>query len=356
MTIMNFSTTNGYTAVVKPVQKKGGRFEGKWIIQIRKSVCSVARSGPGPIVQTAYSEPNRNAAKSRLGVTLGIPVSSIQEVGSNGTSTNNGGGSAAPSSPAARPVATPVSPEEEKSRPAVLAPAPSPSSLQSSWNEPRPDDSYEDSPNNLATCGHCRSKIHHGQRRVGLHTANHRYKRWDKRYYHHACCSQELLACLNLPAAASLKRKAMAISNIDPNSILQAQLHQQEKEANKRQRTIDSRQALVRTLKAWRLKLARQRHVDAYMIFLNKTIDDIAEKLPRNDLELLKCNGIGPTKCRQYGPSVLLCVREFQLEQARQEDDEDNDALVEVAVTLKPEQVIANKFKEAEASGQVINI
>jgi DNA helicase-2/ATP-dependent DNA helicase PcrA len=62
------------------------------------------------------------------------------------------------------------------------------------------------------------------------------------------------------------------------------------------------------TLIAWRLGLARERSVPAYVIFTDATLMAIAEDRPTDIAGLLAIPGVGRTKCDQYGEAVLAIL------------------------------------------------
>lgn len=46
------------------------------------------------------------------------------------------------------------------------------------------------------------------------------------------------------------------------------------------------------------------------MIFNNKQLDDILEKMPLNEEELMNCNGFGEVKVSKYGKQILKIINE----------------------------------------------
>ncbi|MDE0171286.1 MAG: UvrD-helicase domain-containing protein [bacterium] len=65
---------------------------------------------------------------------------------------------------------------------------------------------------------------------------------------------------------------------------------------------------LLAKLKAWRLEIARERGVPAYVVFWDRTLEEIASTRPRSESELLEVSGIGPAKLDEYGEDVLELV------------------------------------------------
>ncbi|MEE8523994.1 MAG: RecQ family ATP-dependent DNA helicase, partial [Thermoanaerobaculia bacterium] len=67
---------------------------------------------------------------------------------------------------------------------------------------------------------------------------------------------------------------------------------------------------LFEALKAWRLGEARRRRIPAFRIMPNRTLQAIAEALPRDEEELLAVHGMGPTLVNKYGGKLLAIVSE----------------------------------------------
>jgi ATP-dependent DNA helicase UvrD/PcrA len=61
-------------------------------------------------------------------------------------------------------------------------------------------------------------------------------------------------------------------------------------------------------LRAWRLERARADDVPAYVVFHNSTLEEIAQRSPRNLGELAQIPGIGKAKLGRYGPDVLAAL------------------------------------------------
>jgi DNA helicase II / ATP-dependent DNA helicase PcrA len=63
-------------------------------------------------------------------------------------------------------------------------------------------------------------------------------------------------------------------------------------------------------LKAWRLVQARVDGVPAFVIFNDRTLDELSSVRPRTTGELLGISGIGPTKVDRYGDQILAVIEE----------------------------------------------
>ena len=61
-------------------------------------------------------------------------------------------------------------------------------------------------------------------------------------------------------------------------------------------------------LKAWRKSRAKADGVPAYVIFHDKTLEEIAELLPKDWADLASISGVGPAKLERYGDEVLAVV------------------------------------------------
>jgi DNA helicase-2/ATP-dependent DNA helicase PcrA len=88
---------------------------------------------------------------------------------------------------------------------------------------------------------------------------------------------------LSTPAAVMLRRCESCAADVDEDLLLR--------------------------LKAWRLEVAREQKVPAYVVFTDNTLIAIAELQPDDEKALVAIPGIGARKLEQYGPDVLDMVR-----------------------------------------------
>ncbi len=72
--------------------------------------------------------------------------------------------------------------------------------------------------------------------------------------------------------------------------------------------SADIDEELLARLKAWRLDVAKEQKVPAYVVFTDNTLIAIAELLPDDEAALIAIPGIGARKLEQYGPDVLGLV------------------------------------------------
>ncbi len=68
---------------------------------------------------------------------------------------------------------------------------------------------------------------------------------------------------------------------------------------------------LLQKLKAWRIGLAKEKGVPAFVIFADKVLENIVESQPLNHADLLQVEGIGKAKLEQYGNEVLAIIQDF---------------------------------------------
>ena len=70
-------------------------------------------------------------------------------------------------------------------------------------------------------------------------------------------------------------------------------------------------QELYEALREVRMALSKAENVPAYIIFSNKTLEDMASKLPRNNDEFLLVEGIGSVKAEKYAGHFLPIIQQF---------------------------------------------
>jgi len=67
--------------------------------------------------------------------------------------------------------------------------------------------------------------------------------------------------------------------------------------------------ALFKDLKILRLHLAKEQGVPPYVVFGDKTLQEMASVHPRTELEFSQLNGVGAVKASRYGPAFLELLR-----------------------------------------------
>ena len=72
----------------------------------------------------------------------------------------------------------------------------------------------------------------------------------------------------------------------------------------------DGDMALYLKIKEWRKKLADEMNIAPYQIFGDKTLEELVEKKPRSNPELLTVFGIGSVKAEKLGSQILRLISE----------------------------------------------
>lgn len=78
-------------------------------------------------------------------------------------------------------------------------------------------------------------------------------------------------------------------------------------------RNTDERESdIFIALKQTRLEIAREQSVPAFMIFNDRTLHDMADKMPQNHQEMLEVTGVGEMKLEKYGDIMIKTIKEFE--------------------------------------------
>ena len=64
-------------------------------------------------------------------------------------------------------------------------------------------------------------------------------------------------------------------------------------------------------LKELRRGIAQSKGLPPYIVFSDAALLDMVHRKPKNDEELMACNGVGPKKMAQYGADFLRVIREY---------------------------------------------
>ena len=64
-------------------------------------------------------------------------------------------------------------------------------------------------------------------------------------------------------------------------------------------------------LRALRLDIAKENSIPPYVVFSDKTLKEMAEKLPQNKAQMLDISGIGEVKFERYGEDFLSLCKTF---------------------------------------------
>lgn len=98
-------------------------------------------------------------------------------------------------------------------------------------------------------------------------------------------------------------------------------------------------QEIIQKLKSWRAKKAKEEDAELFVVLHNKTIEEIAENLPKNEEEFKAIKGLGGKKFEKYGQEILSIVNECSGDQEAkiektQETDENGEKFYSVSTFL----------------------
>ena len=197
----------------------------------------------------------------------------------------------------------------------------------------------EISPNNRSKCHLCGVKIPKGTQRYGTVELN-EYGR-TQRYYHPDCC----------PAHA--KRKIPPLEE-----SMQQEAHKE----------------LHEQLRRLRLLFAEELGVEPFRIFHNTSLDQLVEKMPQTNAELMEIWGIKERKVECFGSAILAVIRQYlrdhptatpvaapprptkRRKKTKRAAVVEEDDSIDVGETLTCEQIVQRKFEEAKQNGYVISV
>ena len=74
-------------------------------------------------------------------------------------------------------------------------------------------------------------------------------------------------------------------------------------------KTLDTDNILFEKLKKLRYELAKKENIKPYMVFSDKTLKEIVEKLPKTKEDMLKISGVGEVKYNKYGEVFLKEIK-----------------------------------------------
>lgn len=72
---------------------------------------------------------------------------------------------------------------------------------------------------------------------------------------------------------------------------------------------LKSNDELVEKLKDFRLRKSREEKIKPYLVFNNKQMEDLLEKMPKRENDLLKVSGFGKVKVDKYGTEIMEILK-----------------------------------------------
>lgn len=103
---------------------------------------------------------------------------------------------------------------------------------------------------------------------------------------------------------------------------------------------------VVQKLKDWRSRKANLEGVERYVILHNKTIEEIAETLPKDEKEFKTIKGLGGKKFEKYGEEILAIVRECVDDPDIEEEKSNDEGIFSVSRFIN---VINSRLVDLEA-------
>jgi superfamily II DNA helicase RecQ len=232
-------------------------------------------------------------------------------------------------------------------------------SPRTSTPKTRQGDKFEISPNSRAKCVKCRKQITKGEKRVGKEVYAERYFGYIHRYYHEKCFPEALKRRLQLQAASPEDELMRAV-----------------KEKKKQELLVSKRRDLYEALRTLRRDFASALHVEdrLYMVFANKTLEEMTIQMPTNKRDMLFVYGMGPKKYQSFGEAFLQLIQHYARKYARAKNVStsasaaaSSSSAEQVATaaqaddavpleTLSCTEIVQRKFEHAAANGYVISV
>jgi ssDNA-binding Zn-finger/Zn-ribbon topoisomerase 1 len=114
---------------------------------------------------------------------------------------------------------------------------------------------------------------------------------------------QELFSIIN---EEIIKRKSLI--DISKKIDVQSRKDKENKLSNTSEQTVDTEASLLNELKVLRRTIARSEKLPDYFIFQNKTLINMSTLKPKDEVEMLKINGVGKIKLKKYGKEFLEVI------------------------------------------------
>lgn len=199
---------------------------------------------------------------------------------------------------------------------------------------------YNIGPSGKAKCKKCQETIKRGVWRVEKEV-------WVPFYYSYECYHTN---CLTMEEKEHLSLEPNP-PETPPASASSASARGQSKD--------DNTSRLVRDLKTLRSAFAKKLGCEVMKIYSQDLIDEVVQKRPKNEEELLRIKGMGPKKCKSFGTAILTVLRQHP----RQKEisyfflPKKNNIMVEelrMEDTLTCEEIVRRKFEDAAKNGYVI--
>lgn len=203
---------------------------------------------------------------------------------------------------------------------------------------------YHQAPSARSTCRKCQQKIAKGTLRVEKEVYAGPVIGYTFHYYHVTCMTpdeqREMKLDIVPPSRASVAPRALF-------------------KTTKR----DDKEPLRRELKNLRSIFAAKLSCQHFKIYSNDVVDELVQKLPQNNAQLLSVKGIGDKKVQSFGSAILTVIKQHLTQKHPQStkitaffQTKKGPQDVTVVETLSCEEIVARKFDEAEKNGYIIEV
>ncbi|MEI9993701.1 MAG: DNA helicase RecQ [Rhizomicrobium sp.] len=95
-----------------------------------------------------------------------------------------------------------------------------------------------------------------------------------------------------------------------PERVRERRADRKARDAGAAQPLSSDETSLLAILRSLRLRLAKQRQVPAFVIFSDRSLADMAQRRPQNEVEFAEVNGVGAKKLQEFGTVFLRAIRE----------------------------------------------
>ena len=132
---------------------------------------------------------------------------------------------------------------------------------------------------------------------------------------------KEIIFCIDKLIELGYIRQDGEYSTLKTTQKARAVLHGEEQISVKKAKTIKVRKDniafainhdLLAELKKLRLKLAKTRHVPAYVIFTDKTLINMSYAMPTTESEFLNISGVSERKLKSYGKEFMGVIEKYK--------------------------------------------
>ncbi|PID45354.1 MAG: DNA helicase RecQ [Proteobacteria bacterium] len=102
-------------------------------------------------------------------------------------------------------------------------------------------------------------------------------------------------------------------------------------------------EGLLLALKALRLDLAREQNVPPYVIFHDRTLEEMAQRKPLTDDDFRYLGGVGESKLERYGAEFMAVIAEYVADQAPVTESSANSTLALFQQGMTVEQIMKQR-------------